>query len=81
MNVVGETSKSAGFGVLGVSDITSRVVDFVAEGAASDGWCSRNQVTALATQRGIDRMELQRALQRATDDGRLEREGDRYRAV
>jgi len=64
-----------------VSDITSRVVDSVAEAAGSDGWCSRRQVIALMTQRGVDRMEIERALQRASDEDRLERDGDRYRQV
>lgn len=64
-----------------MSDITSRVVAVVDEAADSDGWCSREQGDALAAQRGIDRMEIQRALQRATDEDRLERDGDRYRAV
>jgi hypothetical protein len=56
------------------------VIDAIEE-AAGDGWCSRKQVEALMTQRGVDRMEIQRALQRAVDEGRLERDGDDYRSI
>jgi hypothetical protein len=64
-----------------VSDITSRVIEAVGEAANGDGWCSREQVVALMTQRGVDRMEIQRALGRATDEERLAQDGDRYRRV
>lgn len=62
-------------------DITTRLIETVAEAAGTDGWCSRAQAEALMTQRGVDRMEIQRGLQRAVDEGRLEREGDRYRRL
>jgi hypothetical protein len=61
------------------ADTTSRVVEAVENGAMSEGWCSSQQVYALVTQRGVDRMEVKRALQRAIDEERLERDGDRYR--
>lgn len=64
-----------------MSDITSRVVDSVAEAGGSDGWCARTQVVALMTQRGVDRTEIRRALARAVDEDRLERDDDRYRRV
>lgn len=62
-----------------MADITTRVVETVAEAADSDGWCSRDQIVALMTQRGVDRMEIRRALQRGVGESRLERDGDQYR--
>ncbi|WP_018257899.1 hypothetical protein [Halomicrobium katesii] len=62
-----------------MADITTRVAETVAEAAGSDGWCSRDQIVALMTQRGVDRMEIRRALQRGVDERRLERDDDRYR--
>lgn len=64
-----------------MSNITSRVIDAIEEAADEDGWCSRTQVESLMTQRGVDRMEIQRALQRGVDEGRLERDGDDYRSI
>jgi len=64
-----------------VPDITSRVIDAIEEAAGDDGWCSREQVESLMTQRGVDRMEIQRALQRGVDEGRLERDGDQFRSI
>jgi len=81
MNLAGRNHQIGGRRNTTVSDITTRVVDAVGEAAGSDGWCSREQVVALMTQRGVDRMEIQRALGRATDEGRLAQDGDRYRRV
>jgi hypothetical protein len=57
------------------------VIDAIEESAGADGWCSRGQVESLMTQRGVDRMEIQRALQRGVDEGRIERDGDDYRSI
>lgn len=62
-------------------DITTRVIDTIEETARTDGWCSRSQIESLMTQRGVDRMEIQRALRRGVDEGRLERDGDDYRSI
>jgi hypothetical protein len=61
-------------------DITTRVVAAV-ERATVDGWCSRAQVESLMGATTIDKREVDRALKRATAEGRLERDGDRYRVV
>jgi hypothetical protein len=62
------------------TDITTRVVEAVERGTV-DGWCSRAQVDSLMSATTIDKREVDRALQRATAEGRLERSGDRYRVT
>jgi len=61
------------------SEIADRVVETVAEVAGGDGWCSRAQVDSLLSATTIDKREVDRALKVAVANGRLERDGDRYR--
>jgi len=61
-----------------VDDITEQVIETVAENAV-EGWCSRAQVASLMGATAIDKREVDRALKRAVAEGRLEREGERYR--
>jgi hypothetical protein len=63
------------------SDIADRVVEAVRDAADGDGWCSRPQVDALMGATTIDKREIDRALKIAVANGRLEQEGDQYRAV
>lgn len=63
------------------SDIADRVVETVADAAGADGWCSRAQVDSLLGATTIDRREVDRALQIAVANGRLERDGEQYRVV
>ncbi|MDS0281290.1 hypothetical protein [Haloarcula onubensis] len=62
------------------SHIADRVVETVRD-AAGDGWCSRAQVDSLMGATTIDKREVDRALKVAVANGRLERDGERYRAV
>jgi len=61
------------------SDIADRVVEAVRDVADGDGWCSRAQVDSLMGATTIDKREVDRALQIAVANGRLEQNGDRYR--
>jgi len=61
------------------SEIADRVVETVTDAAGADGWCSRAQVDSLMGATTVDRREVDRALKLAVANGRLEREGDRYR--
>lgn len=63
------------------SDIADRVVETVADAAGEDGWCSRAQVDSLMGGTTIDKREVERALKIAVANGRLERDGDQYRAL
>lgn len=63
------------------SDIAERVVETVAEAAGEEGWCSRPQVDALMGATTIDKREIDRALQIAVANGRLEQDGEQYRVV
>ncbi|MFC6755995.1 MULTISPECIES: hypothetical protein [Haloarcula] len=63
------------------SDIADRVVETVRDVADGDGWCSRAQVDSLMGATTIDKREVDRALQIAVANGRLEQDGDQYRAV
>ncbi|MDS0258066.1 hypothetical protein NDI56_01435 [Haloarcula sp. S1CR25-12] len=63
------------------SDIADRVVETVADVAGAEGWCSRAQVDSLLGATTIDKREVDRALEVAVANGRLERDGDQYRAV
>ena len=62
------------------SDITDRVVETVAEATGEDGWCSRAQVDSLMGATTIDGREVDRALKVAVANGRLEQDGEQYRA-
>ncbi len=63
------------------SDIADRVVETVRDAAGADGWCSRAQVDSLMGATTIDKREVDRALTVAVANGRLERDGEQYRAV
>jgi hypothetical protein len=63
-----------------LDDITEQVIETVAENAVG-GWCSRPQVESLMGATTVDKREVDRALKRAVAEGRLERDGDRYRVV
>jgi len=63
------------------SDIADRVVETVADAAGADGWCSRAQVDSLMGATTVDRREVDRALQIAVANGRLEQDGEQYRVV
>jgi len=63
------------------SDIADRVVETVRDAADGDGWCSRAQVDALMGATSIDKREVDRALKVAVANGRLEQDGNQYRAI
>ena len=63
------------------SEIADRVVETVREAGGVDGWCSRAQVDAMMGATTIDKREVDRALKIAVANGRLEQDGEQYRAI
>ena len=63
------------------SDIADRVVETVRDVTDANGWCSRAQVDSLMGATTIDKREVDRALKIAVANGRLEQDGEQYRAI